>query len=69
MSPPPDTPGQPSVQEGRPGAAGISLVPEPTAEQDVSLKHAMDWRWLLAVPELGLETMLQAVPFQRSTNV
>ncbi len=35
MSPPGQTPEQPSGQEGRPGAAGISLVPEPTAEEDV----------------------------------
>jgi phosphoribosylaminoimidazole carboxylase PurE protein len=35
MSPEQDTPEQPTAQEGRPGAAGISLVPEPTVEEDV----------------------------------
>jgi 5-(carboxyamino)imidazole ribonucleotide mutase len=35
MSPEQDTPEQPAAQEGRPGAAGISLVPEPTVEEDV----------------------------------
>jgi len=35
MSPEQDIPKQPSGQEGRPGTAGISLVPEPAAEEDV----------------------------------